>query len=66
MVCRTENGDEIDVSEAAALALYAHVRRVVHNGARVVTELGRKSRVFRGGNREAATLLDRSMHLAGL
>jgi hypothetical protein len=57
MVCRTQNGDEIDVSEAAALALYAHVRRVVHNGAKVVTELGRKSRVFRGNNREAATLL---------
>jgi hypothetical protein len=57
MVCRTENGHEIDVSEAAALALYAHVRRVVHDGAKVVTELGRRSRVFRGNNREAATLL---------
>ena len=57
MVCRTTNGDPVDVTEAASLALWARVRRVVRNSAGVVTELGRRSRVFRGANRDAATLL---------
>lgn len=57
MVCRTQNGDLIDVTEAARLALWCEVRRVVVNERTTVTELGRRSRVFRGNNRDAALLL---------
>jgi hypothetical protein len=57
MVCRTRNGDPIDVTDAARLALWADVRRAVVNQQRVVTDLGRASRLFRGSNRDAALLL---------
>lgn len=57
MVCRTQNGNVIDVTEAARLALASDVRRAVINQQRVVIDLGRRSRVFRGTNRDAALLL---------
>ncbi len=57
ITCRTQSGAEIDLSEAAALALWARIRAVVHDGARVVIEMGRRSRLFRGSPRDAAMLL---------
>lgn len=57
MVCRTADGQPLDVSEAASLACWAHVRRAIHDGKGVVTELGRRSRLFRGSAREAGLLL---------
>ena len=57
MVCQTQNGDPIDCSEAAALALWGQIRRVVRNSAGVVIDLGRRSRLFTGASREAVLLL---------
>ncbi len=57
MVCRTQNGNIIDTTEAASIALFEHIRRVVHDTASVIIDLGRKSRLFRGNNRDAALLL---------
>ncbi|BAN01634.1 HNH endonuclease signature motif containing protein [Ilumatobacter coccineus] len=57
MVCRTQAGDPVDITEAAAMALWADVRRVVHDGAGVVIDLGRRRRLFTGSAREAALLL---------
>jgi len=56
MVCRTQNGDPIDCSEAAAIALWGHIRRVVRDQAGVVTDLGRRSRLFTGSSRDAVML----------
>lgn len=57
MVCRTQNGDPIDTDEAAALALWATIRRVVHDGSGVVIDLGRRRRLFTGSARDAALIL---------
>jgi hypothetical protein len=57
MVCRTQNGAELDLSEAASLALWAQIRRVIHDGAGVVIEMGRRARLFTGSPREATMLL---------
>lgn len=57
MVCRTQAGDAVDVTQAAALTLWGHVRRVVHDGAGTVIDLGRRRRLFTGSARDAALLL---------
>lgn len=57
MVCRTQNGDPVDLSEAAAMALWANIRRVVHDSSGVVIDLGRRERLFRGAARDAVMLL---------
>ena len=57
MVCRTQNGDPIDCSEAAAVALWGHIRRVVRDAAGVVIDMGRRSRLFTGAAREAVMVL---------
>jgi hypothetical protein len=57
MVCRTQNGDPIDCSEAGAVALWGHIRRVVRDQAGVVVDLGRRSRLFTGAAREAVMFL---------
>lgn len=56
--CRTQNGDVIDFSEAAALALWGRIRRVVRDGSGAVIDLGRAQRLFTGAAREAGMLLD--------
>lgn len=58
MVCRTQNGDRIDLTEAACAALWAHIRRVVRDASGAVIDLGRRRRLFTGSAREAGTLLD--------
>ncbi len=57
IVCRTQNGDSLDFSEAAQLALFAHLRRVVVDGRGVVIEQGRRQRLFRGAAREATLMM---------
>ncbi len=57
MICHTQNGDPIDCSEAAAIALWGHIRRVVRNASGVVIDMGRRSRLFTGTAREAVLLL---------
>ena len=57
MVCRAQNGELIDIGEVARLALWGEVRRAIVNERKTVTELGRRSRVIRGSNRDAALLL---------
>jgi hypothetical protein len=57
MVCRTQNGAELDLSEAASMALWARIRRVLLDGAGVVIEMGRRARLFTGSPREATMLM---------
>lgn len=57
MICHTQNGDPIDCSEAASLALWANIRRVVRDAAGVVIDMGRRSRLFTGSARDAVLLL---------
>ncbi len=47
--CATLDGHRIDPTEATVNALTGHVRRVVLGADSVVTDLGRRSRLFRGG-----------------
>ncbi len=65
VVCRTVNGDDVDIDDAAGLALWAHIRRVVHDGSGVVTELGRRRRLFTGSARDAALLLSMTCNWPG-
>ena len=53
-MCRTEDGHDIDPTEAAANSLLHKVRRVIVNAAGVVIDLGRARR-FTGSARTAAT-----------
>lgn len=57
MVCHTQNGAPIDCSEAAGVALWGHIRRVVRDAAGVVVDMGRRSRLFSGAARDAVMLL---------
>jgi hypothetical protein len=57
MLCRTQDGAGLDVSEAAPLVFWANLRRVIHDGAGVVIDLGRRQRLFTGSARDAALLL---------
>jgi hypothetical protein len=57
MICHTENGDPIDCSEAAAITLWGHIRRVIRDASGVVIDMGRRSRLFTGTTREAVLLL---------
>ena len=52
-MCRTEDGHDVDPSEAAANSLVHQVRRVITNAAGVVIDLGRARR-FTGSARLAA------------
>ena len=53
-MCRTEDGHDVDPTEAAANSLLHKVRRVIVNAAGVVIDLGRARR-FTGSARTAAT-----------
>ena len=57
VICRTQRGDDVALDEAAATTLWAHVRRVVTDGAGTIIDLGRRRRLFRGSSRDAALLL---------
>ncbi|MBX3286901.1 MAG: DUF222 domain-containing protein [Actinobacteria bacterium] len=54
--CATVDGGHVDPTEAVAAALVGHVRRVVIGADGVVTDLGRRSRVFTGPAKLAVRL----------
>jgi hypothetical protein len=56
VVCRTQSGTELHPTDAVNTALWAHVRRVVHDAAGTVIDLGRRRRLFTGAAREATLL----------
>jgi hypothetical protein len=57
--CETVNGMPIDPADMLAAVFIGHVRRVVFDAAGVVIDLGRRSRLFTGGARDAVLLGDR-------
>lgn len=57
--CETMSGHSIDPAYMLAAALCGHVRRVVLDSSGVVIDLGRRSRLFTGGARDAVLLGDR-------
>ena len=57
--CETSTGHQLDPADVLAAALVGHVRRVVLDSAGVVIDLGRRSRLFTGGARDAVLLGDR-------
>jgi Domain of unknown function (DUF222) len=57
--CETSTGHQVDPDDMLAAALCGHVRRVVLDTAGVVIDLGRRSRLFTGGARDAVLLGDR-------
>lgn len=58
--CETDRGIPIDPRDAVAALLIGHVRRVVFDAAGVVTDLGRRRRLFTGALREAVWLQGRT------
>ncbi len=54
--CHTADGTWVNPSEVVAEALAGHVRRVVINSRGVVTDVGRRQRLFSGSPRLAAML----------
>ncbi len=59
-LCETIDGVPVHRSDALAAILVGQLRRVVVDTAGVVIDLGRTSRLFRGGAREAAMLQGRA------
>ncbi len=55
--CETSTGIQLHPHDVLRAALAGHVRRVVVDPAGVVTDLGRRKRLFTGAAREAAKLL---------
>jgi hypothetical protein len=62
---RTQGGHELNPADAVRLALVSHIRRVVHDAASVIIDLGRKQRLFKGASREAVMLLATGCAWAG-
>ena len=54
--CETTDGILLDPVQAVRASLFAHVRRVVMDGAGTVIDLGRRRRLFTGAAREAVLL----------
>ncbi len=57
-LCETVSGVQVDPRDLVIAALTGEVRRVVKDSAGRVIDLGRRSRLFRGGSREAVLLTD--------
>jgi Domain of unknown function (DUF222) len=57
--CETSTGRQLDPNDMLAAALTGHIRRVVFDTAGVVIDLGRRSRLFTNGARDAVMLGDR-------
>jgi hypothetical protein len=57
--CETSRGYQIDPDDLLAATLVGQVRRVMLDTAGVVIDLGRRSRLFTGGARDAVLLADR-------
>jgi hypothetical protein len=54
--CETIDGVAVDPRHVVYESIAGHVRRVVMNGRGLVTDLGRRRRLFRGAGRDAAML----------
>jgi hypothetical protein len=54
--CETVDGVPVDPQQIVALAIRAQIRRIVMDEAGRVIELGRSTRLFRGGPRDAVKL----------
>jgi hypothetical protein len=54
--CETTAGTPVHPDDVLAATIHGHVRRVVLDGAGVVTDMGRRRRLFTGAAREAAQL----------
>lgn len=54
--CETSTGTPVLPDDVLAATIHGHVRRVIYDGAGVVTNLGRRRRLFTGAAREAAQL----------
>jgi hypothetical protein len=54
--CETAAGTPVHPDDVLAATIHGHVRRVVLDGAGVVTDMGRRRRLFTGAAREAAQL----------
>lgn len=52
--CETAAGSPVHPDDLLAATIHGHVRRVIYDGAGVVTNLGRRRRLFTGADREAA------------
>ncbi len=57
-LCETIDGDPVHPSDAIAALLVGRLRRVIYDSAGVVIDLGRESRLFRGGAKDAVILQD--------
>ena len=57
--CETSAGHQLAPAEVIAASLIGHVRRVIFDAAGVVIDLGRRSRLFTGGARDAVLLGNR-------
>jgi hypothetical protein len=57
--CETTSGHQIDPDDMLTASFTGHVRRVVFDTAGVVIDLGRRSRLFTGGARDAVLLGNR-------
>jgi hypothetical protein len=57
--CETDDGTAIDPHDMLIAAALGHVRRVVLDSAGVVTDMGRKQRLFTGALRDAVMLANR-------
>ncbi|MEQ8841797.1 MAG: DUF222 domain-containing protein [Acidimicrobiales bacterium] len=62
---RTLDGTYVNPAEIVAQTLVDHVRRVVTNAAGVVTDLGRRNRLFTGNARHAALLAETACYWTG-
>lgn len=54
--CQTSTGVAVEPVEAVARTLHGHIRRVVFDSPSLVTDLGRRQRLFTGAAREAVEL----------
>jgi len=54
--CETAAGTPIHPDDALAASIFGHVRRIVLDGAGVITDMGRRRRLFAGAARDAAQL----------
>jgi hypothetical protein len=63
--CETNTGAPVDPTQLLIAMLTGRVRRVVHGGDGRVIDLGRRTRLFRGGSREAALLAGAACNITG-
>ncbi len=58
ITCRSQAGHHLHPTDVVNTSLIGHIRRVVHDSAKVIINLGRRQRLFTGSAREAVMLLD--------